>query len=381
MKIKRNVYILFTIIFLQGFVFYGPIATLYRQSRGLGLGEIFLIESCCLAIMILLEIPWGWIADRIGYKRTLILANGFFFISKIIFWRAFGFYSFLLERIFLAVAVSGISGCDQALLYESIDNKNSDKVFSHYAMISSLGFLLASGISSFIIQFGMEWTSFFTIFPYGISLILSFFLKDLDHLKKSNTSIFKNIKVAISNKNIVYIVVAAAMLFEINQAITVFLNQNLYIKASIPITYFGLILIIVQIVRLSAGKSYKLVRRFGNFNTLLAICLLIGIICSLLIFTKSPFVAILGVASIAGLVSISQPIVSDFQNKSISSGDRATLLSIYAMIIDCIGIPSNIIIGRFSNINFVYGFAICSMMAVLALLFVYLAKKSISSNS
>jgi hypothetical protein len=179
----------------------------------------------------------------------------------------------------------------------------------------------------------------------------------------------------------VYIVVAAAMLFEINQAITVFLNQNLYIKASIPITYFGLILIIVQIVRLSAGKSYKLVRRFGNFNTLLAICLLIGIICSLLIFTKSPFVAILGVASIAGLVSISQPIVSDFQNKSISSGDRATLLSIYAMIIDCIGIPSNIIIGRFSNINFVYGFAICSMMAVLALLFVYLAKKSISSNS
>ena len=39
----RNVYLMYAIVFLQGFVFYGPVATLFRQARGLSMSEIFLI--------------------------------------------------------------------------------------------------------------------------------------------------------------------------------------------------------------------------------------------------------------------------------------------------------------------------------------------------
>jgi len=74
MKADRNYFLLCTIAFLQGFIFYGPIATLYRQSRGISIYEIFMIESIFMILMVAFEIPWGWFADRFGYKTTLALS-------------------------------------------------------------------------------------------------------------------------------------------------------------------------------------------------------------------------------------------------------------------------------------------------------------------
>lgn len=62
---------MYVIIFLQGLVFYAPVATLYRQDRGLSISEIFLIESVSWILMIILEVPWGWFSDRFGYKKNI----------------------------------------------------------------------------------------------------------------------------------------------------------------------------------------------------------------------------------------------------------------------------------------------------------------------
>ena len=85
---KRNVYLMYAIVFLQGLVFYGSVATVYRQGRGISLYDIFLIESVSWILMILLEVPWGCFADRFGYKNTIVISNIMYFISKIIFWQA-----------------------------------------------------------------------------------------------------------------------------------------------------------------------------------------------------------------------------------------------------------------------------------------------------
>lgn len=64
MEIKRNIYLMYGISLLQGMVFYGPIATLYRQAAGVSVFEITLIESISLVLCIALEMPWGVVADR-----------------------------------------------------------------------------------------------------------------------------------------------------------------------------------------------------------------------------------------------------------------------------------------------------------------------------
>lgn len=78
---------MYALALLQGMVFYGPIATLYRQAQGVTVFEITVIESISLALGILLEIPWGMIADKIGYRKTMIFCSSLYFISKIVFGR------------------------------------------------------------------------------------------------------------------------------------------------------------------------------------------------------------------------------------------------------------------------------------------------------
>lgn len=129
---KRNLWIMYAIALLQGMVFYGPIATLYRQAHGITIFQITLIESISLALLILLEIPWGIIADKIGCRHTIIVCSVLYLISKIVFWKADGFAGFLVERIMLSVVESGFSGVDSTILYLSCGQKNSQKVFGIY---------------------------------------------------------------------------------------------------------------------------------------------------------------------------------------------------------------------------------------------------------
>lgn len=196
---KKNIYLMYIIIFLQSLVFYGSIATLYRTQRGISLGQIYFIESVYFIIVIVMELPWGYIADRFGYKKTLIIANFIYFLSKILFYKAHSFIGFLFERIFLAIALAGLSGCDMAYLYNSIDEKKlSDKVFSRYNFYATLGFLAASTLSSLIVQISIESTVFFTIIAYGIAFILSLFLGEVKK-ENINTSIKKDFKELLNN--------------------------------------------------------------------------------------------------------------------------------------------------------------------------------------
>ena len=63
---RHNIALFYAVYFLQGLVFYSPIATLYRQAAGLDLLQIGGIESACLLTALALEVPWGVVWDTGG---------------------------------------------------------------------------------------------------------------------------------------------------------------------------------------------------------------------------------------------------------------------------------------------------------------------------
>lgn len=113
---KKNIRLMYAISLLQGMVFYGPIATLYRQAAGVSVFQITLIESISYILCILFEVPWGMAADRIGYKKTMVFCCGLYFVSKLVFWQATGFGSFLLERVLLSIVIAGLTGVDSSIV-------------------------------------------------------------------------------------------------------------------------------------------------------------------------------------------------------------------------------------------------------------------------
>lgn len=368
MNKMKNVYFMYAIIFLQGFVFYGPVATLFRQARGLSMSEIFIIESISWVVIIILEVPWGWISDRFGYKRTLIVVNTLFFLSKIVFYLAHSFESFLLERLILSVVLSGLSGCDTAIIYDSIDPSQAQKVFGRYSAFGTLGFMLASILSAFIIPISLDYTALFTIVPYGVSVVVTFYLREVKTDVSEKTNIIQHFKSTLKDRSIWIFVFAIVLVVEVAQAVTVFLNQAQYIKSGIDPKYFGLIIALIQGVRLMSVKASGASRKLGDLRAIgLFIVLIIGG-CLVLAYTNGPILSVLGVLIIALSISMIGPIEVDIKNKSILGKDRATILSIYSMVGGLLASAGNIIIGRVAEYSLRAGFLTCVGMSLVSLI-------------
>lgn len=164
---KRNVILLYAITFLQGMVFYAPVAVLYRQAAGVTVLQMTIIESISLLLSVVLEIPWGIIAEKIGYRNTMVFCCLLYFVSKIIFWQAINFGGFLLERILLSVVCAGLSGCDTALLYRSCKGVDSQKVFGLYSSLGLAGLMVSALVYSLFVGEDFRLAGLLTVVSYG----------------------------------------------------------------------------------------------------------------------------------------------------------------------------------------------------------------------
>jgi len=364
-KSKRlNIYLMYLIVFFQGFVFYGPVATIYRQSRGISMYQIFLIESISMLLIIALEIPWGWFADRFGYKKTLLISNIIFFISKVVFYKAFSFRMFLFERVLLAITISGLSGCDIALLYASSNEGESQKVFGTYNALATAGYLIASLMSTMIVKYSIDKTGFFTLFPYGIAMLLTMLIKDVQMDTKEKIKIRDSFKNILKNKQMLVLVISIALIREVFQATSVFLNQLQYIRSGIDISYFGILAVIIQITNLSSAKSHTLSNKFGKNKSIEMLIFCIMISCLSFIFTRNQLLSIVYIMLVSGSMSLINPIVLEIQNSAIVTGDRATRLSIYAMAGNIVAAIINPLIGKTADVSVQASFVTCALIVV-----------------
>lgn len=367
---KKNIYLLYIIVFLQGMVFYAPIATLYRQAQGVPIFQITIIESISLILCLILEIPWGIIADKIGYKRTMIFCSVLYFISKIIFWQATGFWWFLLERILLSIVIAGMSGVDESILFLSCEKGKSHKVFGIYNSLQMAGLLIAVLVFSFFIKDDYSKAALFTVISYGIAAICSFFLEEVkkEAVQDFGFSQMKHIlKNTLTNPKILIFLVAVALLSETNQTITVFLNQLQYVRCGFSTSNMGYVYILITCIGLFSGASVLLVRKLGGKIFGILLYGLAACACITLAFTSNIWISVGSIFALRLSFQLFQPFQMDYQNKHIVSSSRATALSVNAMIIDCIGVGTNLVFGYFADINLMFSFLFGGMICVIAL--------------
>lgn len=349
---------LYGIALLQGMVFYGPIATLYRQSQGISVFEITLIESISLVVMIACEIPWGYIADRIGYKKTILICNILYFISKIIFWKADSFIWFLAERLILSIVLSGLSGCDSAYLYLSAGKKDNQKIFGIYNAMSNGGLVIASMIFSLVIKDNYRQAAFFTMLSYGLAMILSFMLSGVHHKSDVRIPLGKPLKtLAVSigeNKKFILFLISSALLMESHQTITVFLSQIQYVRSGILTQYMGYIYIAVTLSGMLSAYSSKLTTWLGESMVIKFLFCIAAVSCILMAVLPHFMISILGIVILRVATSLFIPVSMDIQNRQIKASNRATILSIYSSMMNMIAVCTNLIFGKIADVGIEY---------------------------
>lgn len=285
---KKNIYIMYAIGLLQGMVFYGPIATLYRQAQGVTVFQITLIESISLALCIALEVPWGVVADRIGYRKTMIFCSQLYFVSKILFWQATDFWWFLAERILLSVVIAGMSGVDSSILYLSCQGRSSQRVFGIYSGMGMAGLLIAAGVFSLVVRDNYPLAAFLTVISYALAAVLALGLTEV----KQETS---------------------------------------------------------------SQHRGQLRRALPKGSLVLA-------------WTRSAFASVGSILLLRLSNTLFQPFQAQMQNQQIRTENRATALSVNAMLMDCVAVGSNLVFGTLSEYSLMAAFVFGGVLSGGALL-------------
>ena len=285
----------------------------------------------------------------------MIVCNALFFISKIIFWQSRSFAGFLLERVLLAVVLSGISGVDTSIIYLSCGEEKSHRAFGVFEDLGAAGVLFSAAVYTVFIGESYRTAGFLTVISYGIAALLSFGLKEVkltqNVRKRSFEYYFKILKETVYDRRLLLLIVAVALFTEVNQTITIFFNQLQYTKAGMSVRLISAVYILVTLSGLlsvfSAPLTKKLKPKFFG-GMLFALC---GLSCFMLALTSDPFVSVFGVLLVGVCFRLMFPLGTQLMNEAITTDDRATALSMTTLIGDLIAVFTNLVFGKLADLN------------------------------
>ena len=371
MKNPRNIRLMYAIALLQGMVFYAPVASLYRQAAGLSLSQIALIEGISYLLCLAMELPWGMLADRIGYRRTMIVCCGFYLLSKIVFWQASDFAAFLLERVALSIALAGLSGVDESVLFLSCGGENSQRVFGRYDAFGTAGLMLSAGAYAAFIGKDYRLAALATAAAYALALLLAIGLAEVRPAEVKTASAPADfaglLRQTLRRRRLLFFLLTFALFREAVQTATVWLNQNQYLRSGMSDAAIGWAYGIVASMRLAGALSQRLTRALGERRFAAVHFAAAAAGCMLLCFVRTPGLSVLCVGCIALSGAQLEPLTASILNRRAGAARRATQLSVFALLQNSAAAGASVALGRAADRALNAALILCAVLCLLGL--------------
>lgn len=257
------------VCFLNGLVFFAPVALLVRTQAGVSEHIFFLLQALLSGVIFLGEIPTGFITDKIGYRKSLILAQMLLLGARSLLLAAFVSRSlalFVVEAVVEGIAACFTSGTGSAYLYALYGENGYLVKTAHAENFGTAGFIISTVAYAGIYKIsGMEGLLITTVVMDIIAVVCSFFLRSesskaviADRKEVQILAIFKNKKA--------FLFVISLAIFSIAWLLINFFYVEKLENCGLPVEWMSLIILnysAVQMLaepilgKLSDGKNGK----------------------------------------------------------------------------------------------------------------------------
>lgn len=384
MSIKSNIWKYYVFHFLYGLIFFLPFLIYYFQDLGFSLTEIMLMNGGFAVSLFIFEVPTGYIADKIGRKKSLIICVLLYIFSVLLLIFTDKFILIFSAFILYGLADAFLSGADTALLYDSLIELKSEKDFKKIdgkaKFFMEIGIIIAAIAGSYIVSYGIRIAIIVTLFTYIIMLPLTIsFIEPKPHKKKTDNP--KSIILdSIKTPKLLKVFIYSFFVFGLAQTTFMFYQPFLR-EVSVPIFWFGWIFAFFSIVSaICSYKAHDIEAFFGTKNLLIIMPLMIALsfFLSAYFFVWWAFIFFAFREFVRGLWYV---IIGDYINKLVDSSRRATVLSIGNMSTTVGFFAISVLVGMIADISLRNAFITASLVSlVLALIAAYYFKSSLFSG-
>ena len=257
------------VCFLNGLVFFAPVALLVRTQAGVSEHVFFILQALLSGVIFLGEIPTGFITDKIGYRKSLILAQVLLLGARSLLLAAFVSRSlvlFVVEAVVEGIAACFTSGTGSAYLYNLYGENGYLVKTAHAENFGTAGFIISTVAYAGIYKIsGMEGLLITTVVMDIIAVVCSFFLRSessktiiADRKEVQILAVFKNKKA--------FLFVISLAIFSIAWLLINFFYVEKLENCGLPVEWMSLIILSYSAVqmlaepilgKLSDGKNVK----------------------------------------------------------------------------------------------------------------------------
>ena len=375
------------VCFLNGLVFFAPVALLVRTQAGVSEHVFFLLQALLSGVIFLGEIPTGFITDKIGYRKSLILAQVLLLGARSLLLAAFVSRSlalFVVEAVVEGTATCFTSGTGSAYLYDLYGENGYLVKTAHAENFGTAGFIISTVAYAGIYKIsGMEGLLITTVVMDIIAVVCSFFLRSessktviADRKEVQILAIFKNKKA--------FLFVISLAIFSIAWLLINFFYVEKLENCGLPVEWMSLIILSYSAVqmlaepilgKLSDGKNGKSGR--GKLPAVTAATA--GVAFLLFRVVKFRAAVLLLMLILPLLLNLPEYLLMDLENQFVDETEcgsqRAATLSVLNMgvnLVEILTLSASAFLTKI-GIQWCFVFVGCFLMAI-ALLFARIQK-------
>ena len=131
-KFEKNKIVFLIYILLTGKMFVGTTQVLFLTYKGFSFTEIMLISTIVGIGSLILEVPSGMVADRIGYRKCISIGLLLNVLGYVVILFSSRFVHIAIYSILISAGTAIVSGADYSLLYESFVILKQEEQFKGY---------------------------------------------------------------------------------------------------------------------------------------------------------------------------------------------------------------------------------------------------------
>ncbi|MDU1009864.1 MAG: MFS transporter [Finegoldia magna] len=173
MKSSRKIY---AMNLFSNLIFYAPVALLVRTNRGISLSQFFVLQAILSVTCMVFEFPLGVLTDKIGLKKSIVLAQFTMLTARIILLISNNFMLFAVEALLEGIAFALNSGTISAYIYKLFGDDNYSNNISKFYNFGTIAFIISTVMFPFInSRWNINALIWVTIIANTVATIISIF--------------------------------------------------------------------------------------------------------------------------------------------------------------------------------------------------------------
>ncbi len=341
---RGNIWRLFAVQALLMFILWVPIWVVFLQRKGLSLTQVGLLEGVAWTITAFLEVPTGAIADRWGRKASIAVGASLYGLAMFLILAEALSPAFLLGYALWNSSTAFVSGADSALLYDSLkaDGRAAEaaKQSGRYAAINQasqgIASLVGAAIATIDINLCFAICGFLGLAAAG--LVLTIHEPPRTSEDDEYLGYWRNLRTAVriaARRPVVRaLVLLNATILIVPLVVYYVLLQPYAVGVGLPLAALGVVVIGVQLSTVVA--SWLAHRTEGRFEltSVVAVALAVLVAATALLAALPSIPSLALMLAVALVPALLTPLLSARLNHLIPSGQRATILSLGALLFE-----------------------------------------------